>query len=100
LLKECLSAFWKHYYIKRAVDLSTVSNIVRGLMKLIDTGVIVLEDERNYLEKAMEVALKTGITIHDALYIAQELRYGELLTADKKQANAAQQMGVHVHLVT
>ena len=99
LLKECFNALWKHCYIRRAVDLDTVQRVAKELMRLVDTGVIVLEDERSYLEKAMEVSLRTGIAVYDALYIAQALQYGELLTADRKQADVARLMGIHVHLV-
>ncbi len=99
VLKECLNALWKHCYLRRVLGVDTVMNIVRGLMKLVDTGVIVLEDERKYLEEALEISLRTGITVYDALYVAQALRYRELLTADRGQAEVARSMGIHVYLV-
>ncbi|NPA97135.1 MAG: type II toxin-antitoxin system VapC family toxin [Crenarchaeota archaeon] len=99
VLKECLNALWKHTYIRRALDAATALEIAKRLQRLAETKVIILEDESLYLSKALEIALDKGVALYDALYVAQALRYGELLTCDEKQASAAMDMGVRVYLV-
>ena len=42
----------------------------------------------------MRTALQSRVTVYDALYIAQALSKGELLTADSRQAEAAKRLGV------
>ncbi len=99
VLKESFNAIWKHTYIRRVIDAETALRLAKHLRRLVETEVIVLEDESMYLDKALEIALNNGITVYDALYIAQALRYGELLTCDEKQAEVAQRLGVKVYLV-
>lgn len=59
-----------------------------------------LKSESQYLLRALEIALGRGVTLYDALYVAQALRYGELLTCDERQAEVAQSLGIEVYLVT
>jgi len=61
--------------------------------------VIALEPEAGYVQAALRIALEHGVTFYDSLYIAQARRYGELLTSDKRQAEAAAKLGIKVHLV-
>ncbi|WP_194840486.1 type II toxin-antitoxin system VapC family toxin [Hyperthermus butylicus] len=43
--------------------------------------------------------MEYGVTLYDALYIAQARRKGELLTSDRKQAEIASRNGIKVYLV-
>ncbi len=49
-------------------------------MELFDSGVIALEPERYYLRDALTIALRSGITVYDSLYVAQATVKGPLLT--------------------
>ncbi len=79
VVKEVGNALWRHYCIR-----------------LVNTGVIILEPEANYLQTAMQIALEQGVTLYDSLYVSQAQKHGELLTSDEKQANIAEKLGVKV----
>ena len=65
------------------------------LLKLIREEIIKVESQNKYLDHAFKIALNNGITIYDALYIAQAVeKQAELLTSDKKQAITAEKQGV------
>ena len=52
-----------------------------------------------YAEKAVEIAMRKGITIHDASYVALALIEGvELYTADEKLLTKTQDMEMAKHL--
>jgi predicted nucleic acid-binding protein len=51
---------------------------------LIDAKIIIIEEEERYIEKAFDIALTNQLTIYDALYVSQALRWGKLLTSDKQ----------------
>ncbi len=40
-------------------------------MRLVETQVIITEQEDRYVKRALEIALSHGVTVYDALYIAQ-----------------------------
>jgi predicted nucleic acid-binding protein len=60
------------------------------------TGInILVEPEDKYVSRAFEIALKTGTTVYDALYITLDLEKNTpLVTLDEKQAKAAETLGV------
>ncbi len=98
VLKETLNALWKYSYTFNMIEKSHAILLYRKLLKVIEKGVIVIEHENNYLDKALEISLNEGITIYDSLYIAQALKYGELLTSDSMQAKKAEKYRIEVHL--
>jgi len=52
-----------------------------------------------YAEKAVEVAMRKGITIYDASYVALALIEGvDLHTADEKLLTKTQELGITKHL--
>jgi predicted nucleic acid-binding protein len=99
VLKEVGNAIWKHCCVRRIIDEAKAMSLYEKLLKLVETGVIVLESETDYLLEVMRIALEYKITLYDALYIAQALKKGALLTSDKKQAEIASRYGVRVYLV-
>ncbi|WP_342452666.1 type II toxin-antitoxin system VapC family toxin [Thermococcus stetteri] len=58
--------------------------------------VLFLENPLEYLSQAREIACEKRITVYDALYIAQALKYGKLATSDGKQGKTAEKLGVEV----
>ncbi|MBO3754124.1 MAG: type II toxin-antitoxin system VapC family toxin [Candidatus Brockarchaeota archaeon] len=59
-----------------------------------------IEDEAGYVDEALGIAMGTGITIYDAIYIVfSRAKSLTLLTADRGQAKAALEKGLNVRLV-
>lgn len=90
-VKEVANALWRRI-LQGEMSYEIALKIVRDLVV---NRVIPLESEDKYVEKAIEIGVKSKITVYDALFIAlaKELSL-ELITSDKKQAEAAIGNGV------
>ena len=99
VLKEVGNAIWKHCHLRGIIDKSIAIKLYQALLKLMETKVIILEPEKIYLQKALQIALSQGITLYDSLYLAQAQKHGELLTSDKKQAEVAAKLGIKVYFI-
>ncbi|NPA05413.1 MAG: type II toxin-antitoxin system VapC family toxin [Crenarchaeota archaeon] len=94
MLKEVLNTIWKHAVILGTITRSLAEEKKQILYSLVEDGIILVEREEKYLDKAFSIALKNRVTIYDALYIAQALEHrATLLTSDKKQLETAQKLG-------
>jgi predicted nucleic acid-binding protein len=93
-VKEVLNTIWRDYYVRRTISLDTAMRLQQVLSSM--TGInILVEPEDKYVSRAFEIALKTGTTVYDALYIALALEKNTpLVTLDEKQAKAAETLGV------
>jgi len=99
VIKEVGNALWKHS-LKKVMNTNTVLKLFQAFLRLIETEVIVVEPELKYVQSALEIALQEDITLYDALYIAQAQRLGVfMITSDRKQAEVATRLGIHVHLI-
>ncbi len=68
-VKEVLNTIWRDYYVRRTISLDTAMRLQQVLSSM--TGInILVEPEDKYVSRAFEIALKTGTTVYDALYIA------------------------------
>jgi predicted nucleic acid-binding protein len=94
--KEVLNAIWKHYVVRRVIDRKQTEELRRVFESLIDAKIIIIEEEERYIEKAFDIALTNQLTIYDALYVSQALRWGKLLTSDKLQGEVARKIGIEV----
>jgi predicted nucleic acid-binding protein len=94
--KEVLNAIWKHYVVRRVIDRKQAEELRRAFESLIDAKIIIIEEEERYIEKAFDIALTNQLTIYDALYVSQALRWGKLLTSDKLQGEVARKIGIEV----
>jgi len=99
IVKEVGNALWKHCKLREAIDEAKAIELYQALLKLIDTGVIILESEMGFIRAALRIALEHEITLYDSLYIAQAQKYGELLTSDRSQAEVADKLGIKVYLI-
>jgi len=98
-VKEVGNALWKHS-VRKIIDSDTAIKLFQAFLRLIETGVIILEPELKYVQQALEIALREGITLYDALYISQAERLRALMiTCDRKQAEIATRLGVQTHLI-
>ncbi len=98
VVKEVANAIWKHAMLTRRIGWDTAKQLYRLLKKLIGP-VIVVEPQDVYLDDAFRIAFETGLTVYDAIYVAQARRKGGLLTSDAKQAEAARKLGITVYEV-
>jgi len=98
-LKEVSNAIWKHAVVRKRIPGKLGLKVYEQLKRLVDGRVLILEEEDKYLDKAVNIAMRYGITVYDSLYIAQALKLGELVTSDRKQAEVARKMGVKTHYI-
>ncbi len=99
IAKEVGNAVWRHYSLRRAIDKAKAIKLYQALLKLVNTGVITLEPEVDYVQTALRIALEHGITLYDSLYVAQAQKHGELLTSDRNQAKVATGLGIKTYLI-
>jgi predicted nucleic acid-binding protein len=93
-VKEVLNTIRRGYHVRRTISLDTAMRLQQVLSSM--TGInILVEPEDKYVSRAFEIALKTGTTVYDALYIALAVEKNTpLVTLDEKQAKAAETLGV------
>lgn len=95
-LKEVANTIWKHMVIFKSYSKKVALEKFVVLNKLA-RNVLDIEDEGTYFREAFEIALKTGLTVYDAIFIAQALKHrASLLTSDEKQADVARTLGIDV----
>ena len=93
-LKEALNAVWKDVAVRKTMSVDVATRLMEILFSMVGVNIDV-EPEVKYLPKAFEIALRTGVTVYDALYIALAVEKKlPLATLDEKQAKAAQAIGV------
>jgi predicted nucleic acid-binding protein len=96
IIKEVSNVLWKDYYVRKSVDKDTVFELYRLMKSLLGVNIL-LENEEKYLDDAFEIAILTGVSIYDSLYIAQAKKSKlPLVTLDMKQKEAAEKVGVKV----
>ncbi len=99
-LVEVLNVVRKAVHIHKLLSRDVAREKYLALKKLVENEVIEVENEVKYLEKAFNLALSTGITVYDALYIVQAMEHKtQLLTSDRGQAEVAKNLGVTAVIV-
>ncbi|NJE03340.1 type II toxin-antitoxin system VapC family toxin [Thermococcus sp. MV11] len=93
-LIEGANAVWKRYNLYKDISIETARKILDYLHAT--EGITPYENPLQYLPEGKKIALEHKITVYDALYIAQALKYGRLATSDEKQEKTAKKLGVEV----
>ncbi|WP_258084426.1 type II toxin-antitoxin system VapC family toxin [Thermococcus thermotolerans] len=93
-LVEVSNALWKHHVLYGRISREEFERRSRVIDAI--PNVVVLENGVEYLPPARGIALEHKITVYDALYIAQALKYGKLATSDEKQGEIAKKLGIEV----
>ena len=95
-VKEVANALWKKV-LRNEMSASDANKIITDLL---ETEVIKIANQEEYLSKAFEIAVRNRITVYDALFVAlaRELNV-ELITSDTKQAEVAEKEGVSTVIV-
>jgi predicted nucleic acid-binding protein len=82
--------------VKKILSLEDAIKIINIFKRYCEKNMI-LEPEDKYIDAALDIALKHGITVYDSLYVAQAQHNNKpLLTLDAKQKNAAKRLGIEV----
>jgi len=84
---EALNFVWKELYLLKKIDENTALRLTRALKKIFDTLEIL--SIRGYEEKTLELAIKHGITVYDASYIAIAAEKGLILVTDDYELSKA-----------
>ncbi len=93
--KEAANSIWKAW-LKGVISIDDAKTKYKAL-KLVVGKVITTVDQAEIIDEAFEIALKTSITVYDALYIALAREKAlPLVTCDGKQASEAEKAGVEV----
>ncbi len=96
VVKEFYNAVWKANYLFKTLDYESMRKVLELFNSYIEKNLI-LEPEDKYIDRALSIALETGITFYDSLYIALALdKKTPLLTLDEKQRDIALKLGVKV----
>ena len=96
IMVEFYNVIWKAIYIHKLLKENEALKIIE-LLKEYAKANMKLEDTKNYLDKALKVALRTGLTIYDSLYITLALEKRlPLLTLDKRQKEEAKKLNIEV----
>ena len=95
LIVETANAIWKYVERFKRINEDQGLNLLERVMRLVEEGVLRLESASSYLRRALEISLRYGITVYDSLFIAQARSLNaRLVTSNRKQAEAAQDLGV------
>jgi len=93
-LVEVSNALWKHHVLYSRIGREEFERRCQVIDVL--PSVVLFENPLQYLGEARRIAADEGITVYDALYIAQALKYEKLATSDEKQGKTAEKLGVEV----
>ena len=98
-VKEAANAIWRRARLLRDISPSKALTLLNDLLEL-RRHVLRIDDQSQYLLRALEIALNQGITVYDALFIAQaSARKAKLVTSDRVQYEASLRLGVEAELI-
>ncbi len=100
LLVETTNVLWKHALRMKTIEKEKAEELFEGVMELVESRALKVEDNAKYLSEAFGIALEKGITVYDALFIAQaKALNATLVTCDEKQGEIAREFGLDVVLL-
>ena len=85
-MKEVLNTIWRDYYVRRAISLDTAMRLQQVLSSMIGINVLV-EPEEKYISRKFEIAVKTGMAVHDILYMALAVEKNALVNTANTDAS-------------
>jgi len=91
---EVSNAVWRAAYLGRLISAEDALKAFSVLMQLVGSN-IALHPGVKYLQRALEISLRHGVTVYEALYIALALEEKKpLFTLDERQREVAEALGV------
>ena len=97
IVKEVSNAIWKHAVLFNRITKDTATILHKQLKRMVEEEILILEPGNLYVDKAFKISLNHKITFYDSIYLAQALKYGELLTSDQKQAEISKKLNIKTH---
>ena len=99
IVKEVSNAIWKHSVLFNRITKDNAILLYKQLKRMLEEEILILDPENLYIDKALEISLNYKITFYDSIYLAQALKYGELLTSDQKQAEISKKLNIKTHYI-
>jgi len=99
IVKEVSNAIWKHSVFFNRITKDNAILLYKQLKRMLEEEILILDPENLYIDKALEISLNYKITFYDSIYLAQALKYGELLTSDQKQAEISKKLNIKTHYI-
>ncbi|MCD6508965.1 MAG: type II toxin-antitoxin system VapC family toxin [Thermoprotei archaeon] len=94
VVKEFYNAVWKATYLRNRLNRRQAEEALRLFMEYLSKN-MELKDEIMYVNDSYRIALSTGLTIYDSLYIALAVKENlPLLTLDQRQRAIARKLGI------
>lgn len=88
-LKEVGNALWRNI-AKKEIDIETAKKTLRSLSKI-----IWILDQRQHLERGLEIASKYGVSVYDSLFLSCAESNGlTLVSCDGKQLAIARELNI------
>lgn len=97
LIVEVANVMWKYAEKYGRITEEQAFELCKNMMRLVDEKVIAVEPSRNYLKRALEIALEHNIPVYDSLFLslAEDLK-AKLVTSDKMQGKVAEELKLDV----
>jgi len=93
-VKEVANAIWRRATLIKDIGSEKALVLLSDLLEL-KKRVLIVEPQDQYLTQALEIAIKEGITVYDALFIAQAIvKQATLVSSDRDQCQVAEKLGV------
>ena len=93
-VKEVANAIWRRATLIKDIGSEKALILLSDLLEL-KKKVLIVEPQDQYLTQALEIAIKEGITVYDALFIAQAIvKQATLVSSDRDQCQVAEKLGV------
>ena len=93
-VKEVANAIWRRATLIKDIGSEKALILLSDLLEL-KKKMLIVEPQDQYLTQALEIAIKEGITVYDALFIAQAIvKQATLVSSDRGQCQVAEKLGV------
>ena len=97
LIVEGTNVIWKYAKKYGMISEKQAFELYEYMMKLINENVIIVESSKNYLKRALEIAVEYDTTIYDCVFLSQaEALNAKLVTSDKGQMQVAKEIEIDV----
>ena len=100
LIVEGTNVIWKYSEKYGLITKEQAFELYEHMVKLVNEKVIIVESSKDYLKRALEIAVEYDIPIYDSLFLSQaEALKAKLVTSDKGQEQVAKEMKIDVVLI-
>jgi len=92
-VKEVANAIWRRATLLGDISAEKALILLGDLLEL-KRKLLVVEPQDPYLARALRIAIEEGVTLYDALFVAQALvKQATLVSSDSEQCKVAERLG-------